>query len=149
MTNRLNAFVFDVDGTLADHTERFQHLKETPKNWKDYKAKVHLDKPIMPIIRILKALEDAGYYTILLTGRSEEQRVETEKWFHAHEIYYSFMLMRSTGDFRPDMEVKKELYLKYIDPDYYVHAIFEDRSRMVETWRAMGINTLQVADGDY
>ena len=56
---------------------------------------------------------------------------------------------RAVGDRRPDVVVKKELYRRHIEPRYRVLCVLENRSRVVEMWRGLGLTCLQVAPGDF
>jgi hypothetical protein len=40
--------------------------------------------------------------------------------------------MRGEKDHRPDEIVKEEIYHKYIEPEYNVVAIFDDRDKVVK-----------------
>lgn len=58
--------------------------------------------------------------------------------------------MRKAGDHRDDVEVKRE-WLHEIEPPEWnrLTAVFDDRSRVVEMWRAAGVPCFQVAPGDF
>ena len=57
--------------------------------------------------------------------------------------------MREEGDYRSDDIIKKEIYDEMILPYYNVIAVFDDRSKVVEMTRKLGLHTFQVADGDF
>lgn len=59
------------------------------------------------------------------------------------------LFMRETDDKRKDHVVKLELYKKYIDGNYNVEAVFDDRQRVVDMWRDIGLTVFQVADGNF
>ena len=82
---------------------------------------------------------------ILLTGRRESVRPQTENWLRKHGIEgYSHLLMRPDGDFRTDTIVKPKLLERLgIVPDL----VFEDKGSMVDYWRSKGITCFQVALG--
>lgn len=131
--------ICDLDGTLALNAGR---------DWFDYE-KVINDKLDWRINDILFEF----YYThdlIFITGRDEECREVTEKWINEVAGHENFKLyMRSHGDKRPDHVVKKELYEKYVESNYNVSCILEDRNKVVEMWRELGLLCLQVYDGNY
>ena len=138
--------VFDIDGTLSLVGDRVKHLSETPPNWDRFYERCGEDEPNWPILNVLdghNAIEDA---VILLTGRRESVRSETEDWLDIHQIRYRKLLMRPDGDTRHDTIVKPELLEKAgIVPDL----IFEDRNSMVQHWRKLGFTCCQVAEGDF
>lgn len=57
--------------------------------------------------------------------------------------------MRPDGDFRPDVEVKKEIYKREIEGQFKVLFAVDDRASVVEMWRAQGLVCLQCAKGDF
>ena len=48
--------VFDLDGTLADDSEREEYLKTDPPQWGAYFSACSDDAPIWPMINTLNAL---------------------------------------------------------------------------------------------
>ncbi len=57
--------------------------------------------------------------------------------------------MRKTDDFRPDEDVKKEIYNENIKNKFNVLYVFDDRNSVVNIWRNEGLTCLQVANGDF
>ena len=55
--------------------------------------------------------------------------------------------MRSTGDHRNDAIVKQELYEQEIAGKYNVDFCVDDRDRVVDLWRSLGLTCFQVAEG--
>lgn len=131
--------ICDLDGTLALNNGR---------DWYDY------DKVITDNVewRINKLINDLyyNYDIIFITGRDEECRAQTEMWIsNVAGIKEYQLIMRSHGDKRPDQITKKELYENYIEPEYNVACVFEDRNKVVEMWRSLGLLCLQVCEGNY
>lgn len=143
-------YIFDIDGTLADPSERLHHIIGPEKDWDAYDALLHTDKPINPIITIAQTLWDFGHEIMLLTGRSDRVRAETEDWLYAHYIPYDHLIMRSDGDTREDTVVKLEKLAKFLE-DYpsEIQTIFEDRKRLAEAFREAGYHVCHVAEGDF
>lgn len=48
-----------------------------------------------------------------------------------------------------DDVVKAEMYNRHIRGTYDLMAVFDDRQRVVDMWRARGINCWQTAPGDF
>jgi hypothetical protein len=86
---------------------------------------------------------------ILMSGREDKFRPETERWLNANDVVYSMLLMRKTGDFRKDAIVKRELYETHIKGKYQVFFVLDDRDQVVTMWREQGLVVFQVADGDF
>lgn len=146
------AFIFDIDGTLADHHHRLHHIMKPDKDWKSFKAECINDPIIEPMAQIFESILYGHIRPIFVTGRSEDQREDTLRWFRRNLHAYipdDVLFMRKDGDYRPDIVVKKELFLTTIQEQFEVIAVFEDRARVVEMWRSLGLTCLQVSEGNY
>lgn len=136
------AFLVDIDGTLA-------HMRDLrgPFDW----AKVGVDEPDEVVIEILDLLMwyTEPYNIIVMSGRDESCRAETEAWLVKHGITFDELFMRPEKDMRADNIVKAELFDKYVRDNYDVRFVLDDRDQVVEMWRSMGIKCLQVAPGDF
>lgn len=129
----------DIDGTIALRGDRdpYDHsvAMEDGVNW--------------PIVHLVMYLAEHARI-VYVTGREEKFRDITEYWMRAHNInLYSGIFMRPNDDNRTDAIVKEEIYEKIkilYGPATYV---LDDRNRVVEMWRRLGLTCLQVADGNY
>lgn len=138
--NKWNAFVFDIDGTVADMTG-----VRGPFDW----MKVGKDNPHQDVIDVLETLRLAGNKLIAVSGRDEVCRDVTYGWLIRHGIEFEGLYMRPAGSQVKDSAVKHDLYHKYIAPYYNVLGVFDDRDQVVRTWRSMGIRCYQVAPGNF
>jgi hypothetical protein len=59
------------------------------------------------------------------------------------------LFMRKTGDIRSDDIVKREIYETHIKPEWNVVCVLDDRQRVVDMWREIGLTCLQVDYGDF
>lgn len=139
--------IFDIDGTLADISERVHHIRRKPKNWNAFIAGMAQDKAIHSMIRLCNILYASGLRIILCSGRNEKNRPETVEWLAKHGVNYHELLLRQDEDFRSDAIVKREI-LQGFDKSKILFVV-EDRSRVVEMWRAEGLVCLQPAPGDF
>ncbi len=57
--------------------------------------------------------------------------------------------MRPSKDYRPDTEIKEEIYNNEIKDKYNVLFCVDDRACVVKQWRKMGIVCLQCDEGDF
>ena len=57
---------------------------------------------------------------ILVSGRDEVCRSETEAWLEKHDIEYKALFMRPAGDKRKDTIVKREIFDREIRDKYAV-----------------------------
>jgi hypothetical protein len=147
MTNpRKDIVIVDIDGTLADVQHRLHHLKGPGKtNWGKFFRDAHKDEPVEIVARWVNNLAPE-YTAILITGRPEECRKDTEAWLAKHGIRYRKLHMRSTGDHRPDTIVKKEL-LEKVGPGR-VAFVIDDRPPVCDMYRECGMRVFQVSSGE-
>ena len=143
------AIVVDLDGTLCDIEHRVHHVQKDSKDWKSFNRGIPHDKLNLWCAKLIEAMRNNGYQTILLTGRSENTRHFTEEWLHRHKIEYTSLFMRANKDRRNDNEVKKDIYFKVIAPNYDVLFVVEDRLGVVKMWREIGVTCLQCDWGDF
>jgi|SRR6185503_1387636 len=135
---------FDIDGTIANNNHR-EHLAKT-KQWDEFHALAHADKPLQATVAVLDALHDQGHRVELWTARPEKYRQDTEAWLQKHRIRYSKLLMRSDNDWRNAYIVKLEWYFKASPRP---HLVFEDHPETTRLLRAAGACVHQVAEGHY
>jgi len=140
------AIICDIDGTLAHRGDR------GPYEW----AKVGLDK----VDEIIPALMSQFVYgclesgqgrieIILVSGRDEICREETEAWLYLHDIPYQKLFMRPQGSYEDDRLVKQRIYEEHIKDAHDVLFVLDDRDKVVKMWRELGLKCLQVADGNF
>lgn len=134
-----HAYIWDIDGTLAKMTGRSPY---------DY-SKVSEDALHSDVYSTMLRISGGGVRHIIMSGRPETCRVDTEAWLKKHGITYDMLLMRLEGDNRNDAIVKKEIYDTYIKDSYNINAVFDDRDRVVRMWRSLGLRVFQVADGNF
>ncbi len=143
------AWVFDIDGTLANGDHRLHHIQKVPKDWTAYFAEVGGDAPIPHMIKLLTTLAGEAE-VVLVSGRSDECRDATLSWIKAATDGYEFPLyMRRAGDYRDDGIVKIELLAQMRADGFEPIMVFDDRTRVVKAFRAAGVPCAQVAEGDF
>jgi FMN phosphatase YigB (HAD superfamily) len=151
------AVIFDLDGTLAD-----SHHRLMPKEWWTtctdaertwWNARGASDIVIQPVADLFQAMGHAGYYRIILTARDQASREPTKDWLRRHHLLPEYLLLRPDSwkqqSGSRDPEMKREVYLERIQPFYDVAFVVEDRTCVVEMWRALGLTCLQNVKGDY
>lgn len=143
-----DTIIVDLDGTLALDEHRSHHLKVEPKRWKEYFSACGNDEPNHPVIFVVKAMRDAGFHIVIVSGRCDSTRKETTEWLRRHEIPYSALHMRAEGDRTQDDVLKIDI-IKRFGLTQRIFFVLEDRSRVVAAWRAAGFACFQVAPGDF
>jgi hypothetical protein len=107
--------VVDIDGVLADATHRQHHLQGRPKDWDAFFAAVGEDPPIPRGIARLGELS-LEHDVVLLSGRPERTRADTENWLARHGIEVSGLVLRSDADHRPAADLKADLIARIAAP---------------------------------
>jgi len=143
------AYIFDIDGTLADCGHRLPHIQKTPKDWQAFFADCCHDKPISHMVRLAQDLARSRTAIIYVSGRSDECRKATEAWIVRHGLPIAPIYMRKAGDHRNDDVLKPELLAQVKADGYEPIMAFEDRNRVVAAFRANGVPCAQVAEGDF
>lgn len=133
------AVIFDIDGTLAHMDGR------GPFDW----SRVGEDTIDNHLKELVCMYQSKGYNIIFCSGRDAICREQTSEWLFSHGFENYELLMRAEGDVRKDFEVKKEILMDKILPNYYVHCVYDDRDQVVNMWRNAGLKCFQVAPGNF
>lgn len=120
--------ICDIDGVIADSTERMQAAGPEPSRsdkaayskWLMRlmsKPGLMNDEPILPTVEMIKALERSGWQVIYLTSRAERWRDTTIAWLRevAGLDAYAPLLMRGEGDWRSSAEFKADAIVKVME----------------------------------
>jgi uncharacterized HAD superfamily protein len=133
------AIIVDIDGTVATRTNRDPYEYD----------KVGSDAPKKEIIEVVVAMWRAGHKIIFVSARDESCFNDTYEWLCKNCPPFVKLHMRKAGDVRDDAIVKREIYETSIKPNYKVVAVFDDRQKVVDMWREIGLTCLQVDYGDF
>ena len=139
--------IFDLDGTLSLVGNREKYIKQTKPDWDKFFKSCGEDKPNIPIIKLYNILQKHSIVKVV-TGRSEDVRETTMKWFKDNNMKLESrdLIMRKSGDFRSDVIIKPELVKPFANK---IDMMFDDREGVVDMWRKMGYTCLQVAPGKF
>jgi phosphoglycolate phosphatase-like HAD superfamily hydrolase len=140
------AVIIDLDGTLSDTSERIHHLRGERKDWKAFFEGIPDDRVNRAVAALYHMALQSGYTVLLVSGRPEDYRVQSEEWLarNGFDGYFALFL-RGFADMRPDTEVKANLYERYVRPHFEVVFTVDDRPGVVEMWRSKGLVCFQVA----
>ena len=134
------AYIFDIDGTLA-------HIPEGGRSPYDY-TRVHedaVDQEVWYLLQLLAETENI----VIMSGREDACRKETEDWLAAQGINYDALHMRAAGDTRRDATVKLELFNQHVRGKFNVHGVVDDRNQVVQMWRDLGLKCFQAQEGAF
>jgi len=136
--------VFDLDGTLADCRHRVHFVRDGAHDWDSFFSECVNDPPFDHVIDTLSAHARAGHRVEIWSARSDTVRNPTLHWLARHGIPGELLVhMRAAGDHTPDVALKKS-WLCAIHPDERPDLVYDDRQRVVDMWREMGIPCFQV-----
>lgn len=146
--------VIDIDGTLAENSNRQRFLESNPPDWKSFfsDSEILKDEPIYPVIDLCRSLITVFRATpVFLTGRPESTRRATLKWLSAHVgndvVADSILLMRPEGN-RQSSFVFKQDCVQNIALHQIICCI-EDNTKCGLAFKELGLQVLQVANHDY
>ena len=154
-----NTIIFDLDGTIAIIDKRRIKAgktadgKETKKmDWDIFHdpSNIKLDEPNEPVIKMAQLFAEDGFNIVILSGRSDKTERTTRSWLSRNRVPFHKLVMRpyKTMNFVPDEILKKDMLDKHIDIDD-VFLVVDDRQKVVDMWRDLGLNTFQVAPGNF
>ena len=171
-----NTVIFDLDGTLAKVDKRVKKAKIRTKangqdalDWGiffDGKNVLELDEPNWPVIFTAQAFADKSFKIVIFSGRNDRSFFETKEWLKKFNVPFDLLVMRpdkfkdkswpiAEGNpatpamrFMPDEILKKEMLDTFVDIND-VFMVVDDRQKVVDMWRDLGLNTFQVAPGDF
>jgi predicted kinase len=139
------AVVIDLDGTLTSAAWRVRHLEGRRKDWPRFFAGMAHDAPVRPLIELTGWIAEQAT-VVLLTGRPDDHEPVIRRWLADHGVPYERLLMRASGDRRPDTVVKRERYRRDIAPHHDVRLVIDDRPGVIEMWREEGLYVLTAVD---
>lgn len=138
--NLPKAIVCDLDGTLALINDR------SPFDG----AKCENDTLNVPVANTLCYYKQNGYQVLLISGREDAYRKQTERFLEKHRINYDALWMRPAGIYIKDSILKREIYFSHIHGKYYVSLVLDDRDQVVDMWRKdLNLPCFQVFYGDF
>ena len=154
-----NTVIFDLDGTLALIEKRRIKAgksadgKETKKmDWDVFHdpSNIHLDEPNIPVIKMAQLFAEDGFNIVIFSGRSDKTEHTTRSWLSRNRVPFHKLVMRphKTMNFIPDEILKKDMLDKHLDIDD-VFLVVDDRQKVVDMWRNLGLTVFQVAPGDF
>lgn len=136
------AIIVDIDGTLAHMNGKRGPYEEN---------KVLVDDPDLEVMLSVHAERNyLGRKVIIMSGRHETCKEDTEAWLKKYSVEYDHIFMRKADDNRSDDIVKYELFMEYVNGKYNVKKIYDDRNQVCFMWRhLLRLKVLQVAEGNF
>jgi predicted kinase len=136
--DKQSCYIVDIDGTVALMNGRGPY---------DY-TQVLTDIANEKVLNVVLTLSSLAKI-IFVSGREAICQRDTILWLDKHCPFDYELFMRGEGDKRPDYIVKNEIFTTYINDNYNVEAVFDDRDQVVKMWRDWGLAVFQVNWGDF
>ena len=165
-----NTIIFDLDGTLANIDAR-KKLATKPNGKLDWdvffsSTNILLDVPNEPVVKMAQMFAENGFNIVIFSGRNDRSFHTTRSWLSRHRIPFQKLVMRpdkflnwgekiASGNiatqemrFMPDEILKKHMLDLFVDIDD-VFLVVDDRQKVVDMWRSLGLTVFQVAEGNF
>jgi hypothetical protein len=139
------AVIFDRDGTLASCQRHL--VSDGNSEWGEFNAWIPFDAPVPEVAAMFRMIRNHSDLAIIITtGRTDVYRIQMSSWLEKHDLWPDRLFMRNAGDRRVDSTVKLEIYRRFIEPEYDVQLVVDDRPQVVEMWRSIGLPVIAVTD---
>jgi len=149
-----NTIIFDLDGTLALIDKR-RELSTKPNGKLDWNkffdpVNIELDEPNPAVVKMAQLFAEQGFNIVIFSGRSNKTERTTRIWLSNNRIPFQKLVMRDsiTNPFTPDNILKEDMLFRHVDVND-VFLVVDDRQKVVDMWRGLGLTTFQVADGNF
>jgi len=132
-----------MDGTIADASRReAKFLRRNKKDWPGFFRDMENDPPLQSVLdRVLELSK--GHDIVILTGRPDKYRPQTEAWIKQHRVPAVEVLMRRAGDTRPDFQAKADLMRELLKRREVVLAL-DDREPVCDEYRKLGVHAVLI-----
>ena len=141
------AYIFDVDGTLANVDPYLHHVRGPNR---DYNAFHEASIDALPNIEVVQMLNNAvsdRHSILIVTSRKEKYRGLTSMWLAKNNIRSHALFMRADDDSRPDYEAKKDMLDKIGILWNVLHAV-DDNPNVIKLWEDHNIPTTKIGTWD-
>lgn len=147
--NRPTAYIFDVDGTLANVDPYLHHVRGSNR---DYDAFHEASIDALPNVEVVEMLNNAvadQHAILIVTSRKDKWRGLTSMWLAKNNLRSHALFMRADEDNRPDYEVKRDILHKINNHWKVLHAV-DDNPNVIRLWEDNQISTTKIGtwDGD-
>jgi len=146
--------IFDLDGTLAliDSRREISIIDNDKLDWDTFfnPKMISLDDPNIPVIKIAQMFHINGFRVVIFSGRNDRSFHTTKSWLTRNKVPFHKLVMRphKTMNFVPDEVLKKDMLDKHLDIND-IFMVVDDRQKVVDMWRSLGLICLQAAEGNF
>ncbi|GAA4391685.1 phosphatase domain-containing protein [Tsukamurella soli] len=141
-----DALIVDVDGTLVDVSSIRHHVAKRPKDFDAFHRESADCPPNMPVIHLCDAWALRDMEIVVVTARMYRWEAVTTAWLrHWMPCDFHGPFMRGDTDYRPDVEVKRDIHRILTEElDFDIVAAVDDHPKICELWESLGIPTIRI-----
>ena len=142
---RRAAVIVDMDGTLCD-VSTVVHLQAEPDGFSAFHYGCAQCPPHGSVVDWCVDYYSRGHAILIVTGRDDWTRELTTRWLTEHlPVPIGGLHMRPDGDFRSNVDIKREIHDR-LALTYDIRAAIDDDPEIVGLWQAIGIPVAMVLD---
>jgi len=141
------AYIFDVDGTLANVDPYLHHIRGSNKYYDAFHEASIDALPNLDVVEMLNNAAADRHAILVVTSRKEKYRGLTSMWLAKNNLRSHALFMRADDDNRPDYEVKKDILDKINNHWTVLHAV-DDNPSVIALWEDNGISTTKIGSWD-
>jgi FMN phosphatase YigB (HAD superfamily) len=131
------AAIVDLDGTLVN-VSSIRHLVEgKKKNFEQFHARSAECPPNQVVVELTDYLSQNNFKIIIMSGRISRYLDLSISWLQAHKVNFHEIYLRDNQDFRPDFEIKRDLF-EFVR-QYRVQVAIDDKPNLRKLWLELGI----------
>jgi hypothetical protein len=141
------AYIFDVDGTLANVDPYLHHVRGSDRDYDAFHEASIDALPNAEVVDMLNKAVSDGHDILVVTSRKEKWRGLTSMWLARNNARSHALFMRSDSDNRKDYEVKRDILNKINEHWDVVHAV-DDNPSVITLWEENKISTTKIGTWD-
>lgn len=142
---RRAAVIVDMDGTLCD-VSTVLHLQAENDDFASFHEGCAECPPNPAVVDWCLDHHSRGHELLIVTGRDSWARELTTRWLAEHlPVPVAGLHMRTDGDFRSNVDLKREIHSQLV-VTFDIRAAIDDDPEIVELWREIGIPVAVVLD---
>jgi hypothetical protein len=136
------AVIVDIDGTLCDVRPVRHLVTEHPKDFDAFHRGSLGCLPNLSALQWCINKHRDGHALLIVTARMYRWESLTRTWLNRHlPMPYEGPFMRGDRDFRPDSEVKRDIYDILIEQGWDVREAIDDNPSIINLWLSLGLTT--------
>lgn len=135
--------ICDLDGTLANIDHRLNLIYRKAPKWDEFHTKCSEDSVNIWCKNLIEVLFFYGYEVHIVSARPAFVYGATQTWLYNNAIPFTALHLLGDGG-TPDEKLKREWFKKQ-EGNFVkrVSFVLEDRQRVVDMWRDLGLICLQ------